>query len=490
MDERDDRRTHRQGTLQSGSKFSRRAQSRTVRGTRPTSREVPATQRHPESRPTRSAEDYDDPHRYVQMNRQRTARTREAGVAQRIERSMRERLEHGRDEELERYQRGQQRPEDGFSRRTLWGRGRRKAPGDAPGKRHHVGRTILIVLAALVVACIALYAIVFAPIDQKIAFSPTEGQALSGKLSTNMPLTPYYTLLLGSDDRENGEPARTDTMMLARVDPLGNKVTLISIPRDSKVEIDGHGTQKVNAAFAIGGASGAVDAVQKLTGIRASHVAVIDFNGLAQLIDAIGGIDVNVPVAVNDPEYAQLVLPAGEQHMDGDTAMRFSRVRHGFALGDYQRQADQALVMKAIVEKLRTNPTLMPSAADSMGEVMDTTYHCYDLIPLLLRMSLQSPTIYSASLPSTAKTEGGVSYVIVDDAATKQLMSVVDSGGDPSTVTNGYQEGADTTSGEAASTESGGRSRSTGTSRGTGSSRSTGGTGGSGKSTGTTSRRR
>ena len=487
MGEHDDRQTHRRGTLQSGSKFSRRTASRAV-GARPASREVPATQRRPESGAT-PVEDYDDPRRYAQMNRQRTARAQEAGVAQRIERGVRERLEHGRDEELERYQRGQERPEDGFSRRVAWGR-RRTAPADAPRRRHHVGRTILIVLAALIVTCRVIYALVFAPIDQKIAFSATDSQALSGKLSTSMPLTPYYALLLGSDDRENGEPARTDTMMLARVDPVGNKVTLISIPRDSKVQIDGYGTQKVNAAFAIGGAAGAVDAVERLTGIRASHVAVIDFNGLATLIDAIGGIDVNVPVAVNDPEYAQLVLPAGEQHMDGDTAMRFSRVRHGFALGDYQRQADQALVMKAIMEKLRTNPTLLPSAADSMGDAMDTTYHCYDLIPLLLRMSLQSPTIYSASLPSTAKVEGGVSYVIVDAAATKQLMGVVDAGGDPSTVANGYQNGAGTTGEDSASTGGGGTSRSTGTSGSTGSSRSTGGTSGSGRSKGTTSRTR
>lgn len=488
MGELDDRQTHRHGTLQSGSKFSRRAGSSTVRNARPTSRDVPVTKRRLQDAPARPAEDYDDPRRYAEMNRRRTARPRTgADVAQRVERGMRERLEQGRDEVLERYQRGRQRPEDGFSRRRAWCR-RRAGQADAPRRRRHVGRTILIALAAVVAALLVIYAIVFAPIDQRIAFSDADSRALSGKLTTSTPLAPYYALLLGSDDRENGEPARTDTMMLARIDPLGNKVTLVSIPRDSKVEIDGHGTQKVNAAFAIGGASGTVDAVEKLTGIRASQVAVIDFNGLAKLIDAIGGIDVNVPVAVNDPEYAQLVLPAGEQHMDGDTAMRFSRVRHGFALGDYQRQADQALVMKAIVERLRTNPTLLPAAADSMGEVMDTTYHCYDLIPLLLRMSLQAPTMYSASLPSAAKMEGGVSYVIVDADATKQLMSVVDAGGDPSTVANGYQEGSTVPDEGSAPTGSGSSgSKPTGRSSGTGSSRSTGG---SGKTTGTTSRRR
>ena len=162
-----------------------------------------------------------------------------------------------------------------------------------------------------------------------------------------------------------------------------------------------------------------------------------------------------VPVDINDPDYTGLVMPAGVYEMDGNTAMLFSRVRHGFALGDYQRQANQRILIQAIVQKLRSNPTLMPAAADSLGSVLKTTYHCYDLIPVLARMAMQPPTIYSASIPSTTQRIRGVDYVVADGPATTTLMQVVDAGEDPSMVSNGLQ-GDDTVTGS--STGSGSRS--------------------------------
>lgn len=300
----------------------------------------------------------------------------------------------------------------------------------------HRGLKILLAIVAVVVIG---YIVVFGPIDRKVAFTGSEKTEVSSKISPSVPLTPYYALLLGSDSRDDGEPARTDTIMLARVDPLMNKVTLISIPRDTRVELEGHGTQKINAAYAFDGVAGTVEAVESLTGQPISQVAIIDFNGLTQLIDAIGGITVNVPVAVNDPQYTGLVLPAGPQQMDGKTALLFSRVRHGFDYGDFQRQADQQLVIQAIVDKLRADPTLMPAAAESLSDVLHTSYHCYDLIPLLARMAVQSPTIYSASIPATTKDIEGVSYVIADESALRTLMDTVNAGKDPSTVTNGLQ---------------------------------------------------
>ena len=165
-----------------------------------------------------------------------------------------------------------------------------------------------------------------------------------------------------------------------------------------------------------------------------------------------------VPVDINDPDYTGLVMPAGVYEMDGNTAMLFSRVRHGFALGDYQRQANQRILIQAIVQKLRSNPTLMPAAADSLGSVLKTTYHCYDLIPVLARMAMQPPTIYSASIPSTTQRIRGVDYVIADGPATATLMQVVNAGEDPATVTNGLQEDDNTAARTSTGSGSGSRS--------------------------------
>ncbi len=307
-------------------------------------------------------------------------------------------------------------------------------------QRRHKAHPVLRVLLILVAVLAIVYAVVCVPIDRSIAFDAAEGQGVQEATTPQAPLMPYYVLLMGSDARDGDTSSRTDTMMLARIDVVRNQITLVSIPRDTMVEIEGYGTQKINAAYTFGGAGGAVTAVSRLTGETISEAAIIRFDGVETLVDAIGGITVDVPVDVNDPDYTHLVLPAGPTEMDGHTALLFSRVRHGFALGDFQRQADQALVIQAIIAKVRTlPPTELPKVAASMGDFFDTSMRCYDIAPILVRMLAGGPTVYRASVPSTTEYVDGVSYVVADQAALAQMMAVVDAGGDPSTVTNGLQ---------------------------------------------------
>lgn len=296
--------------------------------------------------------------------------------------------------------------------------------------RHRGLVIVLIVLAALV----GIYHLVFGPIDSKLAFDDTEGSGLSQELSWHLPGTPYYVLLLGSDAREGDTVSRTDTMMLARIDPIESKVTLVSIPRDTMVQIEGQGTQKINAAYAFGGAAGAVKAVSDLTGASIAHVAVVKFDGVSNIVDYLGGVTVNVPVAVNDPYYTGLVLPAGEQTMDGNTAMLFSRVRHGFANGDYQRQEDQRILLQAILNKcLSLAPSQIPGLVDAASGLVSTDMHCSSILPLLLRFVITSPTVYSCSIQGTSQMVGGVSYEVVDSSEVRTIMARVDAGDDPST---------------------------------------------------------
>ena len=290
----------------------------------------------------------------------------------------------------------------------------------------------LIVLLALVVG---LYLVFCLPIDHAISLSHEERQGLSSELSWHVPGMPYYVLALGSDARAGETTSRTDTMILVRVDPLGGKLTMLSIPRDTMVQIEGYGTQKINAAYAFGGAAGAVREVHALTGAPISHVAVVHFGGIESLVDYLGGVTVEVPVDIYDPEYTGLVLPAGEHEMDGNTAMLFSRVRYGFALGDYQRQMDQRILMEAIMKKtLALPPTKIPGLVGQAGNIVGTTMRMYSILPLMVRFKM-GMTIYQATVPSEPQDVDGVSYVVVDQEALGRMMDVINAGGDPAELT-------------------------------------------------------
>jgi LCP family protein required for cell wall assembly len=282
---------------------------------------------------------------------------------------------------------------------------------------------------------VGLYLVICLPIDRGIAFEEPEASRVEAQKSGHLALVPYYVLLLGSDAREGEEVSRSDTMILARIDVIANQITMISIPRDTMVQIEGYGTQKINAAYAFGGTAGAMRAVSDLLNVPIAEAAIVHFDGISGLVDALGGVTVDVPVDVYDPDYTGLVMSAGSYEMDGETALLFSRVRHGFALGDYQRQIDQQLVIKAIMDKaLSLGPTKLPSVLGSMNGLLGTTMRCYSIVPLMLRLKIGGATVYQATVPSDTAMVDGVSYVIADDEALAEMMAVIDAGGDPSTL--------------------------------------------------------
>lgn len=300
-------------------------------------------------------------------------------------------------------------------------------------RRKHRGClvTLLFVLACVVGA----YWVVCHPIDERLAFSPQEQASAGSSLSWSIPGMPYYVLALGSDAQEGDTYSRSDTMMLIRVDLISSHITMLSIPRDTRVEIEGYGMQKINAAYAFGGAGGAVKAVSKLTGAHISHVAVVHLDELAGLVNYLGGVEVDVPEAAYDPEHTGIDLDAGLQTLDGETAVQWARTRYGYARGDFQRQEDQRILMEAIMKKvLSLSPRAMPGALREVAGLIGTDMRCYNLIPMALRFKLGNPTVYSCSVPSTTATIEGVSYVIADEAALKAMMRTIDVGGDPSSL--------------------------------------------------------
>ena len=250
-------------------------------------------------------------------------------------------------------------------------------------------------------------------------------------------------LVLGSDSR--GAPTsvgatgisnqRADTMMLVHVDADRKNVYVMSIMRDSWVAIPGNGTAKINAALAWGGTPLVVQTVEQLLGTRIDHVAIIDFTGLKAMTNAIGGVDVDSPVAfttVKSPHYSYV---KGMNHLDGDQALAFARERYAFPTADYQRVADQQALMRAFGAKLLSfsvlsDPGKLTSFAAATGSYVsvDQGFSLQAMLGLAASMQLSGlSSIHTFTLPTagTGTSDDGQSIVNLDMGALVQLRAAL-----------------------------------------------------------------
>jgi LCP family protein required for cell wall assembly len=163
----------------------------------------------------------------------------------------------------------------------------------------------------------------------------------------------------------NDVSTNSDTLMLVHVSAGRSRVTVVSIPRDSWVDIPGHGMSKINAAYGLGGAKLMVQTVEQATGLTINDYAEVNFLGFVKVIDALGGVNICLPQAVDDT-YSGLRLSAGEHHVDGITALAYARDRHSFATSDLARIQDQQKLLSsaltaAIHSGLLANPVKLSS---------------------------------------------------------------------------------------------------------------------------------
>ncbi len=317
------------------------------------------------------------------------------------------------------------------------GRPKKKAP-----RARKVALGVLVAVLVLVVGAGAAAALYLNSLNDAISIKDSDEameirEALQAPAASSNPreTDAYYTLLIGSDARSGDTASRSDVLILARTVPSEGKVTMVSIPRDTKVEIPGYGTQKINAAYAYGGVAGAVKAVSEFAGAPITHYAEVHFQELESLVDILGGVYVDVPVS-NDQTGASntgIQLSAGYQLLDGEQALAFARERYGYARGDFQRADNQRLVATAIMKQVLQTPALeMPSIVQRLASCVTTDMSVTDVIGLAQAYrSAGDLTVYSALAPSSTETIDGVSYVITDEAAWRAMMQKVDAGEDP-----------------------------------------------------------
>lgn len=164
-------------------------------------------------------------------------------------------------------------------------------------------------------------------------------------------IEPTNILVLGIDTGEpyNRRP-RSDTIMIYSIQPCKNRILEVSVPRDSRVQVPGHGVMNINRAFEIGGASLSEKTVEQLFNVRIHRVAVVDFAGFTKLIDAIGGITLNVEEEFNEKYNVHPPLPTGRVTLNGQQALVYVRVRRS----DIERVQRQQQFVHALYEQIKT----------------------------------------------------------------------------------------------------------------------------------------
>lgn len=227
-------------------------------------------------------------------------------------------------------------------------------------------------------------------------------------------------MLMGVDERE-GDVGRSDTLMIATLDAKKHKAAILSVPRDTRVKIKGHGFDKINAAYAYGGHRLTQNTIEDLLGVEMEHYVIINVNAFTKIIDAIGGIDINVEKRMyyEDPwdDNGGLVinLYPGQQHMDGKTAITYVRYRD--EEGDIGRITRQQKFMKAVMDKL-TSPSIIPRIPAIIGQVVDsinTDLSVKQMIEFMAALKeAQSNGLQTEMLPGRPMYIGGVSYWIPD----------------------------------------------------------------------------
>lgn len=248
------------------------------------------------------------------------------------------------------------------------------------------------------------------------------------QLSRN-PDESVNTLIIGSDEGSNkgeGGWCRSDVMMLVCLQERDKRAVVISVPRDTKVELSGHGTEKINAAHAYGGPSGAIDAVKDLLGLDVHHYISMNFNGFKKIIDALGGVPIHLNSPINDPHAGY--LPAGDLMLDGEQALVIVRSRK-LPGGDIDRIQSQQAFLKALMHKAESMKDVWKAKqlVDIIASTCQMDYSAGELTNLAEELrGFKVADVQFVTVPGEAKFINGGSYFVANRTLLSELTDEVE----------------------------------------------------------------
>lgn len=248
------------------------------------------------------------------------------------------------------------------------------------------GTTLTLALAVTGVLVYYGYSIVHFANSISTASGNDSSSTTDGDGNTGTPTTPIpkwegservNILLLGGDSRGD-DAGRSDSIMVASIDPVSKRAHLFSVLRDTYVNIPGHGKSRLNSSFSYGGPELTKQTVSDLLGIPIQHYIYTDFIGFMALVDAVGGIDIDVEkdmyyTSKADKHMYDIDLKKGLQHMDGKTALQYVRFRHD-ATSDFTRTERQRIFMTELAKKLQSTTSLfkIPEILEAVAPYIET----------------------------------------------------------------------------------------------------------------------
>ncbi|WP_146364505.1 LCP family protein [Arthrobacter yangruifuii] len=313
------------------------------------------------------------------------------------------------------------------------------SPDSVPRKRHPVRAVLLVLLTLVVVAAVAAGGYLWhlaRTFDNGTNSIPNAFPANSPEKSAGAEDS-LNILLLGSDTRDpSSDDARSDTMMLVHLPGDRSGVFVLSIMRDTWVEIPGYGESKINAAMALGGVSLTVDTVQTLFDAPIDHVAIIDFEGFKGLTDALGGVTLTNDVAFQSEGAEGEFFAAGPIIVEGESALKYVRERYAFTDGDYQRVKNQQAFLRGVISGVLnkgtlTNPVKVSNVVSGISPYLSVDEDLDAAAAGGLAASLlgiRSGDISMATLPNegVGTSADGQSIVVPDYDAISEIAAALD----------------------------------------------------------------
>jgi polyisoprenyl-teichoic acid--peptidoglycan teichoic acid transferase len=232
---------------------------------------------------------------------------------------------------------------------------------------------------------------------------------------------PFSVLMLGVDERE-GDKGRSDTMIVLTVNPNNDSVKMLSIPRDTRTEIVGNEKEdKINHAYAFGGVPMAIDTVENFLDIPIDYYVKINMEGFKDIVDAVGGINVENDFAFTVEEFK---FPTGKIHLNGEEALTFIRMRYDDPNGDFGRQERQRQVVQAVIKAGASLSSLSkaPDIFHAIGSNVKTNLTFEELIAIQKNYKEVGRNIEQLVLHSERKMIDNIYYGLVTIAEQRRIQ--------------------------------------------------------------------
>ena len=294
--------------------------------------------------------------------------------------------------------------------------------GDKKNKSSYVKYILILVVVFILSGMVGAF-FANALVDNKPDYNEDDKKGMLGAKDK------ATVMIMGVDERAD-DVGRSDTLMIATLDSDKNQAALLSVPRDTRVKIKGHGFDKINAAYAYGGRKLTQETIESLLNTHIDHYIKINVHGFTKIIDALGGIDIDVEKRMyyedpwDDDGGLYIDLQPGMQHMDGKTAITYVRYRD--EEGDIGRIKRQQNFMKAVMDKL-VSPTIipkLPAIVSAVSDSVETDMSVSEILSFLGTLQdAKDNGLKSEMLPGKPVYIEGISYWVPDISKTRQILA-------------------------------------------------------------------